>query len=261
MTPPRPPLWRHPALAPVYAAALAIGCVALASLVVAPHASAGDDPPGSPTAPPTATAPVTAPTTKPAAKPVTTAPGKVPVTAMVTVTEAGADLRLSHLAVQIREGGVVLADERADDQGRWSSEITVGRREVCVMSADAPVRLAGLETPSACRQEQVTNTRPIELKVEPARVIAQVAGGGTKVPTGSSVTIRYARGDAQDGGSPDGKLGDSGWFIPNRLPPDAQVCLKLVGGWRFVGAAEPGGEQCRAVTNPVADVTFPVEAS
>ncbi|EFC81154.1 hypothetical protein [Parafrankia sp. EUN1f] len=249
MTPPRPPLWRHPALAPVYAAALAIGCVALASLVVAPHASAGDDPPGPPTAPPTATAPV--PT------PATTAQGKANVTATVTVTAAGADLRLSHLAVQIREGTVVLADERVNDQGKWSKEITVGKREVCVMSPDAPVRLAGLKTPSACRPEQVSGARPIELKVEPARVVAQVRGGGTKVPAGSTVTIRYA----QDGYSQDGALGPSGAFIPNRLPLDARVCLKLVDGWRFAGAAEPGGEQCRAVTNPVADVTFPVEES
>ncbi|KPM53415.1 hypothetical protein ACG83_22145 [Frankia sp. R43] len=257
MTPPRPPLWRHPALAPVYAAALAIGCVALASLVVAPHASAGDDPPGPPTAPPTATAPVASPTTRAAAKPVTTAPGKVPVTAVVTVTEARAGLRLSHLAVQIREGAVVLADERADDQGQWSSEITAGRREVCVMSADAPVRLAGTKPASACRQEQVPGTRPIELKIEPARVIARVTGGGTKVPSDSSVTIRYA----QDGYSEDGALDQSGSFIPKQLPPDARVCLRLVDGWRFAGAAAPGGEQCQAITNPVADVTFSVEPS
>ncbi|WP_241834697.1 hypothetical protein [Pseudofrankia asymbiotica] len=217
------PLWRHPVLAPGYAAAIAFGAVALASVVVTPDEGAAGT--------------------------------KEKVTVTVTSASAADAGLLTGLTVQVRDDETVLATGPTDAEGRWSQDVTAGDHEVCVVAAAGPVRLAGSNPASACARERMSADRTTELTVERVQVVAETTDDDHPLPSGGKVTIRLGR-QALKGGA----LDQTGRLTPSELPLNAEVCLDPPAGWRLAGT-ETDGQQCRAVTNPAADVLFRLEAS
>ncbi|WP_131745826.1 hypothetical protein [Frankia sp. Cppng1_Ct_nod] len=192
--------WRHPALAPGYAAVIAFGAVALSSLVVTPQERGTGTP------------------------------------EQVTVTVSAADARLlAGLTVQVRDSATVLAEGRTDAQGRWSAVVTSGEHEVCVITSAAPLRLVGSHPASACRRERISTGTAIKLAVEQVQVVAETTNKPDRIPNDSTVTVRYAERVLQSG-----VLGLTGRFTPSELPLNAEVCLGLPTGWRFADSETTG---------------------
>ncbi|WP_018500622.1 hypothetical protein [Parafrankia discariae] len=225
MTTRRASLWRHPALTPGYAAAIAVGAVALSSVVVASAAASQS--------------------------PVTGKPEQVDVT---LVGAPGTSLP-AGLTVQIRHGTTVLADGGIDAEGRWSENVVPGDHEVCVVSSTTPIRVAGSDPASTCTRERVSGDTPTKVTVERVRVVAERADGDDPPPSGGTVTIRHGRSEPRSDA-----LDSNGRFMPSELPLNAVVCLDPPAGWRFADT-ETRDQQCQAVTNPAADVLFRLEES
>lgn len=233
MTARRAPLWRHPVLAPGYAAAIAFGAVALSSVVASAFASQ---------------------------PPVTGKPEQVTGT---VVGAAGIPLP-TGLTVQIRHGAAMLAEDEIDTQGRWSMNVVPGEHEVCVVppgtqeapaAPAAPVRVTGSDPASVCSPQRISAGTPTTVTVEQVQVVAERTGGDGSFPNGSKVTISYARHKLDSGA-----LDLNGRFAPSELPLNAVVCLDPPAGWRFADTVTRD-QQCQSVTNPAADVVFRLEES
>ncbi|OLT18156.1 hypothetical protein BJF78_11910 [Pseudonocardia sp. CNS-139] len=190
--------WRHPALAPVYAAAIAFGAVALAGTVVAPQEQVA----------------VTVPATLP------------------------------DLVVEVRDGTTVLARSEPG-VSEWSRTVPAGEHDVCVTSA-SPVRIAGTDPASACVPVPADGTAALPVE-RPAVVVRD----GDAVPATATVTVRDSA-----GGREIHTLGATGRLTPAAWSPSSEVCVELPAGWRFAGS---DARECRAVTNPAADLLFDVE--
>ncbi|MBL7488145.1 hypothetical protein I6A60_34135 [Frankia sp. AgB1.9] len=145
-------------LAPAYAGAIALGAVALASLILpAPARGSG-----------------------PADK--------------VTVEVSASDgLALADLTLLVRGDTTSLPVGGADATGKWVTDIPAANRQVCVESKTGrPVRLAGPAPASTCSRA-VTSAEPIKLTVEQVQVVVE-SEDGKVIPNAGKIVIKQTGG-------------------------------------------------------------------